>query len=230
RVFLMDEPLCNLDAKMRATMRTEIKKLVSELGITTVYVTHDQIEAMAMADRIAVMSRGEMVQIGSPLEIYDQPKARFVAELIGSPPMNLVEATVGSDRRLHAHPQYLADTVAPEQLQRVLNGAIVPGSKILVGVRPEHIRIDADPAASGAEARVELIEPLGQQTNVYLQLGDARLIAITDRPHFHTGDTVRIQVTPDKLHLINEGAHVDVHGSASAAAQLRQGDTRMAAH
>ena len=98
--FLMDEPLSNLDASLRASMRAEIKQLVSALGITTVYVTHDQIEAMSMADRIGVMSRGEMIQVGRPLQVYDNPRTRFVAEFLGSPPMNLFAAELNGDGRI----------------------------------------------------------------------------------------------------------------------------------
>ena len=116
--FLMDEPLSNLDASLRASMRAEIKQLVSALGITTVYVTHDQIEAMSMADRIGIMSRGEMIQVGKPLQVYDNPRTRFVAEFLGSPPMNLFAAELNGEGRINSQPQSFADLLPREQKER----------------------------------------------------------------------------------------------------------------
>ena len=200
-VFLMDEPLSNLDAKLRAVMRTEIKKLVTNLGITTVYVTHDQIEAMAMADRIGIMNKGDMVQVGYPLEIYDRPANRFVAEFVGSPPMNLIEAECAADRRLTCPLTHLAGSV-PETEKARFNGQLAPGAKVTIGIRPEHLVIDAEAGAEGDGATIELIEPLGQQTNVYLATEAGRLISVVDRIHSNVGDKVQLRAVPDQVRLI----------------------------
>jgi ABC-type sugar transport system ATPase subunit len=200
-VFLMDEPLSNLDAKLRAVMRTEIKKLVSHLGITTVYVTHDQIEAMAMADRIGIMNKGDMVQVGYPLEIYDRPADRFVAEFVGSPPMNLVEAKVETGRKLSCPLTHLAASIPAAEKTR-LDGALEPGSDVTIGVRPEHLVIDADDGAEGDAAAIELIEPLGQLTNVYLATQGGRMISVVDRIQMNVGDSVKVRAIPDHIRLI----------------------------
>ena len=140
--FLMDEPLSNLDASLRASMRAEIKQLVSALGITTVYVTHDQIEAMSMADRIGVMSGGEMVQIGRPLHVYDNPRTRFVAEFLGSPPMNLFPAELGASGGWSRSRRLSPTCCRPSSAEMAANLA-ARGRGFFVGVRPEHLSLAA---------------------------------------------------------------------------------------
>ncbi|MGD9536357.1 MAG: ABC transporter ATP-binding protein [Alphaproteobacteria bacterium] len=211
RVFLMDEPLSNLDAKLRVVMRAEIKKLVSDLGITTVYVTHDQTEAMAMATRIGVMNHGRMVQLGEPLEIYDRPTTRFVASFIGSPPMNLFDGAVDEHGLVRVEPAFLGQAVRREHVARVLGGAL-GGAPVIVGVRPEHIEVGRHDGSQGAEARVELVEPLGQDTYIYLRCGDAQMIAVTKRTRAQPGDTVGLHVSDEHIHLIDPAA-----GDAHAA-------------
>ncbi|TIW29531.1 MAG: ABC transporter ATP-binding protein [Mesorhizobium sp.] len=201
RVFLMDEPLSNLDAKLRATMRTEIKKLVTSLGITTVYVTHDQIEAMSMADRIAVMHRGDMVQVATPLEIYDRPRTEFVADFIGSPPMNLFPAHFDGKKGIAASVQPFADSLSGEVADRASSFADAQG-QFYVGVRPEHLMIVRDGVEGAASVNVDFVEPLGQTTNVYVDCGGHKFIVVTDRTEAKIGDVVGVAVTPGKSRLV----------------------------
>lgn len=202
RVFLMDEPLSNLDAKLRASMRTEIKKLVTTLGITTIYVTHDQVEAMAMADRIAVMSHGDMVQIATPLEIYDRPRTRFVADFIGSPAMNLFAATLQADGRIACVLQPFADALPADE--RSGASAVADGSgALLVGIRPEKLRVGRLDVPHAVEVQVEFIEPLGQTTNVYVDAGGTRFVVVADRVSVKVGDIVGVAPAPDQLRLVS---------------------------
>jgi len=201
RVFLMDEPLSNLDAKLRAVMRTEIKKLVSSMGITTIYVTHDQIEAMAMADRIAVMSCGNLAQVGAPLDIYDRPNTRFVAEFMGSPPMNLIEAKVDTERTLDCPLAYLAKSV-PDSERARLNGTLATGAAVSIGIRPEHLIVDPNVEAEGDVAAVEFVEALGQLTNIYLSTEAGPIVAVADRTDVKVGNAVRVRALRERLRLI----------------------------
>ncbi len=201
RVFLMDEPLSALDAKLRATMRTEIKKLVTELKITTIYVTHDQIEAMSMADRIAVMKDGEMVQVASPQEMYERPQTRFVAEFIGSPAMNLLPARARPNGRMDCDLPVLGELLPEAELTA---NPVAPAARAAyIGIRPEHLAL-VDPAAGDFEATVDLVEPLGQTTNVYLNVGDIRLIAVVDRTTARAGQRVGVTVRREALRLVAE--------------------------
>lgn len=189
-LFLFDEPLSNLDAKLRVQMRSEIKELHQRLRTTTVYVTHDQIEAMTMADKIVVMRGGHVEQIGSPLDLYDQPANVFVAGFIGSPAMNFMEAAVQGGfvetvdgARLGAVPANLSD-----------------GMGVTAGIRPEDIIL----ADSGAEAVVGLIEPTGAETQLTLRMKDASLIMTTrERINLAPGDAVHVRVAEGKLRLFD---------------------------
>lgn len=199
-VFLMDEPLSALDAKLRATMRTEIKKLVSELKITTLYVTHDQVEAMSMADRIAVMKDGDMVQIGSPMEMYERPQTKFVAEFIGSPAMNLLPARAKSNGKMECDLPVLGEILPDAELTA---NPVAPAEKAAyIGIRPEHLSLVEDGGQADFEAMVDLVEPLGQTTNVYLNLGDMQLIAVVDRTNAKAGQRVGVKVRRDALRLV----------------------------
>jgi ABC-type sugar transport system ATPase subunit len=153
-VFLFDEPLSNLDAKLRTQLRAELKDLHTRLGATFVFVTHDQVEAMSLADRIVIMSEGKIEQIGTPMDLYERPASRFVAEFIGAPPMNVYE--IGSPAG---------------QAMASLAGAARPGASA-VGVRPEALRITRE----GPEAEVMLVEALGAETLIHLRLGEERVI------------------------------------------------------
>ena len=182
QVFLFDEPLSNLDAKLRVQMRAEIKDLHQRLKVTTVYVTHDQIEAMTMADKIVAMSEGNVEQIGSPLDLYDHPTNLFVAGFIGSPAMNLLKGEIVGDQ-FHTE-----------------GGMMLPlpkgmGSrKAVYGIRPEYIRLQPE---GGIDAKVHLVEPMGSETQVTVRLGETPLVCtFRERVNARPGDVIRIM--PDR--------------------------------
>jgi multiple sugar transport system ATP-binding protein len=190
-VFLFDEPLSNLDAKLRVQMRSEIKALHQRLGTTTVYVTHDQIEAMTMADVIVVMQDGTIQQMGSPLELYDRPANRFVAGFIGSPAMNFLDGRV-------VEGAFVTPTGGRLPLPSNLRGH--DGAEVTYGVRPEHFLLDA----GGAEATIALVEPTGAEIQVMLEMGDRKITAVFRERHpFRPGDKVRLSADPAKVHLFD---------------------------
>jgi multiple sugar transport system ATP-binding protein len=203
-VFLFDEPLSNLDAKLRVQMRAEITKLQQRLGTTCVYVTHDQIEAMTMGHRMAVMKEGKIQQLGTPLEVYDTPATLFVAQFIGTPPMNFFRAAVHDDR-LDA-----ASFTLPLPSGHRTTGRVSNGQQVLVGVRPENL-LPVHEQGRGATARVQaivdLVEPIGHQAIVHCRLGDDLLVAAFDA---HTlpkvGQTIDLLVELDALHLFDEAS------------------------
>jgi multiple sugar transport system ATP-binding protein len=196
QVFLFDEPLSNLDAKLRVQMRTEIKALHQRLRTTSVYVTHDQVEAMTMADRIVVMHDGRVEQIGTPLDLYDHPENLFVAGFIGSPAMNFIEGTLRRD----------ADRVWVEaadgtELPVPAQAAGRDGTRVVYGIRPEHLDIAVDGGA-GVPAVVEVVEPTGADTFVYATLAGIQVCAVFEERHdFHSGETIRLQPRLPVLHL-----------------------------
>jgi len=209
-VFLFDEPLSNLDAKLRVQMRTEIKDLHQRLQTTTVYVTHDQIEAMTMADEVVVMRDGNIEQSGTPMEIYDHPNNLFVAQFIGSPTMNILECQV-TDIPTQKNGQQndqqngqLVATIENTHLPLPADVSLQPGQKIYYGIRPEHFQISkqsgnpGDP--SGLTGIVKVVEPTGPEIHVYLTLAGQDLCAITrDRLELRPGD--EIQLLPDVPHV-----------------------------
>ncbi len=196
KVFLFDEPLSNLDAKLRVAMRAEIKALHQRLKTTTVYVTHDQIEAMTMADRIVVMHDGIVEQIGTPLDLYDRPGNLFVAQFIGSPAMNVVEGVLrreGGQAWVEALGQRWP---APSQ------GDGTDGQQVHYGVRPS----DIVPATSGegVAAQVIVVEPTGAETELLLEVGDVKVIAVIHgRTQAEPGQTVYLQIKGDSAHLFS---------------------------
>jgi len=192
KVFLFDEPLSNLDAKLRVQMRTEIKELHQRLKTTTIYVTHDQIEAMTMADKIVVMRDGRIEQIGAPLQLFDRPANTFVASFIGSPSMNLLKGVVRDGGRSVE----LAGAVLPTPQGVPLRD----GQHIIYGIRPEHLDIGSD----GLSARVSVVEPTGSETLVFVRAGDTELVALfRERHSFRPGDTVTLKPRPDQIHLFD---------------------------
>ncbi|MDR7522780.1 MAG: ABC transporter ATP-binding protein [Armatimonadota bacterium] len=177
-LLLLDEPLSNLDAKLRVLMRAEIKRLQRQLGITTILVTHDQVEAMTMADRIALLKDGLLQQVGTPDDLYYRPANTFVAGFIGSPPMNFIPARIEmADGRA---------ALVGEGLHLVAPDALVPrlatrrGSEVLVGLRPEDIRLSPVPAEGAAQARILDIEPLGRELVVAVTVGRQMIVALAD--------------------------------------------------
>ena len=195
-VFLFDEPLSNLDAKLRVQMRTEIKELHQRLKTTTVYVTHDQIEAMTMADVIVILRDGVIEQLGSPLDIYDSPANLFVAEFIGSPAMNMwkgevVEADGGPKVRVGGGALFPAPCAQ----------ALRPGQKVVVGIRPEHLR---PTSGAGLSATINVVEPTGPETHIYAKLGDQEVCAITnDRRPLKAGEPVTLGFAPENVRLFD---------------------------
>ena len=191
RVFLFDEPLSNLDAKLRVQMRSEIKLNHQRLKTTTVYVTHDQIEAMTMADRIVVMHSGNIEQIGTPLELYDHPANLFVAGFIGSPAMNIVSGSVSGTQFRFADGTSIDLGTLP---------AGVKDGPITLGVRPEHLRLDP----AGTLAEVMVIEPTGSETQVTLSLGGQDLVGVfRERVSALPGQSIGIAFEESLLHLFD---------------------------
>ena len=191
QVFLFDEPLSNLDAKLRVAMRTEIKELHQRLKTTSVYVTHDQIEAMTMADQIVVMHDGHVEQTGSPLELYDRPANRFVAGFIGSPAMNVFPGTArggaGCVEALGARwPALLA--------------GVAEGQAVHYGIRPGDLAL----AGEGIPAKVVVVEPTGAETELLVQVGDTRLIVVLHgRTEAQPDDTVHLAIAAAKAHVFD---------------------------
>jgi multiple sugar transport system ATP-binding protein len=195
QVFLFDEPLSNLDAKLRVAMRSEIKELHLRLKTTSIYVTHDQIEAMTMADKIVVMHDGLVEQIGAPLDLYDYPDNLFVAGFIGSPAMNFLRGTVSANGS--------AEFQGPGGSRLPL--AAIPGNShgrpAVYGVRPEHFVLADD----GAEAEIQVVEPTGSEIQVAAKLGSEDIVAVfRERHQFKPGDKVRLKPNPRLVHLFDD--------------------------
>jgi multiple sugar transport system ATP-binding protein len=193
--FLFDEPLSNLDARLREHMRAEIKKLHRELGATSIYVTHDQIEAMTLADRIVALNGGHVQQIGSPLELYDRPANLFVAGFIGSPAMNMFEA------RLERTSGLAQLTHAAFRIALARDLSLPDGAALTVGIRPEHIVLGAGPI----RGTVDLIEPTGLGTIVHLTLGGTAIKAFRlERPPLSIGEAIQLDLPLARLHLFDD--------------------------
>lgn len=191
QVFLFDEPLSNLDAKLRVQMRSEIKGLHQRLGTTIVYVTHDQIEAMTMADKIVVMKDGLVEQVGTPLDLYDYPANLFVAGFIGSPAMNFIKGNVKA-----------GIFVTPDGIELPLPGGISPTTEnsAIYGIRPEHMKI----AEKGIKIDVEVVEPTGSEIMVIGKLGDQEISCLfRDRLSIKPGDTIQVAIDPKTSHLFD---------------------------
>jgi multiple sugar transport system ATP-binding protein len=190
QVFLFDEPLSNLDAQLRVAMRTEIKALHQRLKTTTIYVTHDQIEAMTMADRIVVMHDGIVEQIGTPLDLYDHPANTFVAGFIGSPAMNFLPGALG---------QALLPAVAPGR----------DGQAVVLGVRPEHLTLSE--GGAGLAGRITVIEPTGAETQIFVDTPAGPVTAIVgERRSFAPGAAIVLTARPDAIHVFDaqSGRHL----------------------
>jgi multiple sugar transport system ATP-binding protein len=207
-VFLMDEPLSNLDAKMRTSTRAELVELHARLGTTFVYVTHDQVEAMTMASRVAVMSEGSLQQVGPPQEVYDRPESVFVAQFIGSPPMNVLAGTVvdeGGVRRVRAAGGTLE--VVPEVAQVLAHRAT---ADVLIGVRPEHVVV----AGSGIPAKLRVVESLGHERHLLCELSDGREVIVRSPSAAAVpaeGAAVHLAAAPQALHLFDPDSGRRLH-------------------
>jgi len=200
KVFLFDEPLSNLDAKLRVAMRAEIKALHQRLKTTTVYVTHDQVEAMTMADRIVVMHDGRIEQIGTPLGLYDHPDNLFVAQFIGSPAMNVMNGTI--KRGAAAACVDMGDGVA----WPLHESPGSDGQSVAYGIRPGDLTLTGVDAPDAVPGEVVVIEPTGAETELLIQAGAAQLImVIHGRPEVSPGDRIGLAVTPGKVHVFDQG-------------------------
>ena len=205
KVFLMDEPLSNLDAKLRVVMRGEITKLHHRLGSTTIYVTHDQIEAMTMASRIVVMKDGHIQQVGEPREIYNNPANLFVAGFIGTPPMNFISGVVGEDGYFVAINQDCRLLVPAEKMEIIRENDMV-GKEIVLGIRAEHIHDSAEALekykASTVDITVEVSELLGQSTNIYTTISGSGVCAVVEpRSDLKIGSELKLAIEMEKCHF-----------------------------
>ena len=206
KVFLMDEPLSNLDAKLRVTMRSEIIKLHANLKATTIYVTHDQIEAMTMASRIVVMKDGYIQQVGAPKTIYDNPENIFVAGFIGTPPMNFINGKIDENGVFTAKAKD-ADLNIPEfQLSRVKEAGLI-GKEIVLGIRPEHITDDEElfeKYGSTLDLTVDVAELLGASTNIYTAISGHNICAVVKpRNDLKMGQSIKLAFDMEKCHIFN---------------------------
>jgi multiple sugar transport system ATP-binding protein len=204
QVFLFDEPLSNLDAKLRVQMRVELKKLHSRLSTTAIYVTHDQVEAMTLGDRVVVMKDGMVQQVGEPLELYNAPINRFVAGFIGSPGMNFATVRMsGAKDGLRADNAGLHIDVPAEIGLRLSPYA---GRDVTMGIRPEDVRVanGSDPAGLCFDAVVEVVEKLGSEILLDVQVGGQTMVAAVDPTvHAKRGDKLRFALRPDRLHFFD---------------------------
>ncbi len=196
-IFLMDEPLSNLDAKLRTQMRTELQQLQDDLGVTTVYVTHDQTEAMTMGDRIAVLEGGELQQVGTPLECYHEPTNTFVAGFIGSPSMNFLDVTYRNGRLEADAFDY---EITPE-IERALENA---PAELSLGIRPGDVEL-ADPSVENAiPATVEVVEPMGEVTQLYLDIGgNSYTASVSGELRIDDDQRLHVVFPPDRIHLFD---------------------------
>jgi multiple sugar transport system ATP-binding protein len=217
-VFLMDEPLSNLDAKLRVQTRAEIARLHQRLQTTVVYVTHDQVEAMTMGSRIAVMNEGLLQQVGTPQTLYDSPVNRFVAGFIGSPSMNFLDVTVdgaGDTARLVGASEWAVPI--PPRLREIAGQS---GRKLVAGFRPEHLDVgSADAEAGSFRARADVVEYLGNEELLHVNAAGQDVVAIVNSEHrVRPGDIVDLRLPLAKLHLFDAETGASMSPSAAAAA------------
>jgi len=197
-VFLMDEPLSNLDAKLRTQTRTEIQQLQQEMGVTTIYVTHDQTEAMTMGDRIAILDGGELQQVGTPLECYHRPENQFVAGFIGSPSMNFLETERDGTARVH-------DAFTYELTQATSERLPASAERLTLGIRPEHIELTDRSARNAVPTAVSVVEPMGEVTYVYIEIGDKTYtVSVDGETRVQARDDIVVTFPEEKVHLFDE--------------------------
>lgn len=207
-IFLFDEPLSNLDAKLRVDMRTEIKRLHQSLGVTSVYVTHDQIEAMTLATKIAVMNGGVIQHLGTPHEIYYKPANLFVASFMGSPSMNIFEVDV--TQAADSNPEIVLETGEDSSRKIPLPGINLPPGRYMLGLRPEHIS-DVDPTARTSpefarfRSTVEVVEPAGADTYVVVPLGSEKVVArLNGEVTVKAGDDLELSINLKRIHFFDK--------------------------
>ncbi len=203
-VFLFDEPLSNLDAKLRTTMRTEIQRLQDELGTTSIYVTHDQEEAMTMGDRMAILESGILQQTGPPTDVYENPSNRFVGGFVGSPSMNMLDVAVekdGDEVRLTTEDRFsyvLTGDRASQIIEREL-------TEVCLGIRPENVGIDQGTTTDGVEAVVDVVEPVGSDNYLYLDVGTEFIARVPAEIEPERGDEVVLTFDESNAHIFDPG-------------------------
>lgn len=196
-VFLMDEPLSNLDAKLRSQMRMELQNLQQDFGVTTIYVTHDQTEAMTMGDRIAVLNEGELQQVGTPLECYHQPANQFVAGFIGSPSMNLLDVQLRNEIFEH-------ESFAYELSEKTIGELESTSGEYVLGIRPEDIQLANEDHQNAIEATVNVVEPLGDVAHVNIDIGPKTYTATIDgTPQYQPGETISVRFPEEQIHVFD---------------------------
>lgn len=208
KVFLMDEPLSNLDAKLRVSMRTEISKLHREMGATTIYVTHDQVEAMTMADRIVIMKEGVIQQVGKPMELYDHPVNKFVAGFIGSPQMNFFDVELKGNVVTFEDGNKLT---IPDAIIKKLNGK---EGEMILGIRGEDLKMDAQNLEVYGENKQKAVitdtEVMGNENNLYFQFGGCQAVARVSKYEIsQVGDEIEFVFVPSKLHFFDKKTEVN---------------------
>ena len=210
-VFLMDEPLSNLDAKLRAEMRTELQRLQNDLGVTTVYVTHDQTEAMTMGDRIAILDGGELQQVATPLECYHEPSNQFVGSFLGEPSMNFFDVTLEGDR--------LVGDVFEYPIDADIRADLGDATDLVLGIRPEAVELVDEAGDHEFETTVDVVEPMGDENTVYLHFDPdadpenaSTLVATIDGfNQVSEGDTVTARIPEDAIHLFDRSTGQALH-------------------
>ncbi|MBL4769194.1 MAG: sn-glycerol-3-phosphate ABC transporter ATP-binding protein UgpC, partial [Rhodobacteraceae bacterium] len=218
KVFLFDEPLSNLDASLRVDMRIELAKLHKSLNATMIYVTHDQVEAMTLADRVIVLNGGEIAQVGAPMDLYDNPRNKFVAGFIGSPKMNFIPGQFGIDDKTPTNAAICQGTLSVE-LPKL---ATMPdrGADITLGIRPEHIKLEDADYSTPMDVTVSLVEHLGEESIIYSQMKDGSSIVIKSSSpvYFSDNQQIKIHLPTDKMHVF------DTHDDAIAMSGARRGN------
>lgn len=201
KLFLLDEPLSNLDAPLRAQMRKELKRLHRRLGTTFIYVTHDQEEALSLADRVAVMGGGRIQQCGTPQEVYDRPANVFVASFFGLPPMNLAEGVLHAGGPM-SHLEFAGRRITLDNM--LTEGASASPRPMMIGIRPEHLRISPEPSAERLPAEVSLVELRGGQVQLELSIGDLRWTALQPaEAACSVGQKVWVSLLPGNIHVFD---------------------------
>ncbi|MFC7197273.1 ABC transporter ATP-binding protein [Halosimplex aquaticum] len=225
-VFLMDEPLSNLDAKLRVHMRTELQRIQEELGTTTIYVTHDQEEAMTMSDRIVVLNHGTIQQIGTPDQIYNEPANQFVADFIGSPSMNMFPVRLEGNKLVGGAFEYRLSDARLEQAHQYVDD----GEELTLGIRPENIRLVDEPSENTIEAHLDVREPVGSDNYLYLTLGaDECRVRVPGSVKPEEGTDVLVEFAESDIHLFRQDTGKNVLVSEQVAAETSASGDSVAA-
>ncbi len=217
KVFLFDEPLSNLDAALRTQMRVEIRRLHKQLKTTIIYVTHDQVEAMTLADRIAVLNGGHLQQVGSPMELFQRPCNKFVAGFIGSPGMNFIESKIVLE---DGRKTVVIDEKNKIALEDDVARAVDNGQNVLLGIRPQDVVLADEANPANVTGVVDVIETLGWESHIHFKVGEHHFLAVLEAQKvvgFQEGQSIGLHVAPGVVHLFNDADEAIAHGSRCAA-------------